>query len=339
MIELRGDTLAFSFPEVHPLAKCEVDFQRTLRIPDDNQPYPLPAGLGRFPLHHVDDYRAKLPEPWRRHGGVFLPMYQAEALWVNFPDLTFDGYPCAVKIGAGKINAISGSPWRNELMAAPQDYVVAPSQNWVDGYAVGEGLIRQFVAMPLGEGFTAEEQITGQAIHGGLQIAVYPMKCERYQLLEAQREAARHDLSWMDEPRFLLTRVNKDPLAMGLAPGGLMRQSITRDSYGLEAWDQSAGARCFVHLVNSLSYHTITGHYPPQRPLTAKQYTAVGMPWFENYAADKKSLPGSPALAALDSLAARFIKKGRGLLPGNKSVKPKIVISLTEELRVREGEF
>jgi hypothetical protein len=135
VIELRGDTLAFSFPEVHPLAKCEVDFQRTLRIPDDNQPYPLPAGLGRFPLHHVDDYRAKLPEPWRRHGGVFLPMYQAEALWVNFPDLTFDGYPCAVKIGAGKINAISGSPWRNELMAAPQDYVVAPSKlgRWLCG--------------------------------------------------------------------------------------------------------------------------------------------------------------------------------------------------------------
>jgi hypothetical protein len=57
-----------------------------------------------------------------------------------------------VKIAAGKINAISGGAWRNDLVAAPQDYVVATSQNWVDGFAVGEGLIRQFVAMPFGRG-------------------------------------------------------------------------------------------------------------------------------------------------------------------------------------------
>ena len=33
-------------------------------------------------------------------------------------------------------------------------------------------MIRQFVAMPLGAGYTAEEQITGEAEHGGLQIVV-----------------------------------------------------------------------------------------------------------------------------------------------------------------------
>ncbi len=30
--------------------------------------------------------------------------------------------------------------------------------------------------MPLGRGFSAEEQLTGEAEHGGLQIVVYPMK-------------------------------------------------------------------------------------------------------------------------------------------------------------------
>ena len=64
MIELRDHALEFSFPEVHPRARCQISFQRTLRIPDDNQPYPLPAGLGRFPLHHVDDYYRGFP----RHG-------------------------------------------------------------------------------------------------------------------------------------------------------------------------------------------------------------------------------------------------------------------------------
>jgi hypothetical protein len=55
-----------------------------------------------------------------------------------------------------------------------------PELPWVDGYCVENGVIRQFVAMPLGDGYSAEEQITGAAEHGGVQIAVYPMKKERY---------------------------------------------------------------------------------------------------------------------------------------------------------------
>ena len=87
MIELRDHALEFRFPEVHPRARCQISFQRTLRIPDDNQPYPLPAGLGRFPLHHVDDYYQRLPASWEQHGGVFLPLYQSEALWLDFSRL------------------------------------------------------------------------------------------------------------------------------------------------------------------------------------------------------------------------------------------------------------
>ena len=44
-----------------------------LRIPDDNRDYPLPPGLGTIPLNHVDDHADRVPETWRKHGGVFLP--------------------------------------------------------------------------------------------------------------------------------------------------------------------------------------------------------------------------------------------------------------------------
>ena len=100
MIELKSDALMFRFPEVHADARCRIDFQRTLRIPaaDDNRDYPLPPGMGCFPVSHVNDYRADLPEDWLRHGGVFLPMYQSEALWIDFNG----DYPCVVKIAAGK---------------------------------------------------------------------------------------------------------------------------------------------------------------------------------------------------------------------------------------------
>lgn len=137
---------------------------------------PSPPGLGRFPVEHVDDFADNLPDTWRTHGGVFIPMYQSETLWINFSG----DYPCAVKIAAGKINAVSGEPWSNGLSADPQDYAVIPEQPWLDGFNVSEDFIRQFIAMPLGEGFTAEEQITGKAEHGGLQIIVYPMKYDVY---------------------------------------------------------------------------------------------------------------------------------------------------------------
>ena len=84
MIELMNNQLTFRFPEVHQKAVSSIDFQRTLRIPDDNREYPLPPGLGRFPVAHVDDFANKLPDTWRTHGGVFIPMYQSEALWINF---------------------------------------------------------------------------------------------------------------------------------------------------------------------------------------------------------------------------------------------------------------
>eukprot|EP01027_Heterolobosea_sp_BB2_P012822 GEZU01018549.1.p1 GENE.GEZU01018549.1~~GEZU01018549.1.p1 ORF type:complete len:146 (+),score=12.70 GEZU01018549.1:47-484(+) len=55
--------------------------ERTFRIPDDGKTYPLPPSLGHFPVFRVDDYLDSVPESWKQHGGVFIPMYQREAMW------------------------------------------------------------------------------------------------------------------------------------------------------------------------------------------------------------------------------------------------------------------
>lgn len=105
MIELQQDALVFSFPGVHPEARLFIDFQRTLRIPDDGRDYPLPPGLGSFPLRHVDDFAEAVPANWVEHGGVMLPMYQSEAMWLNFRSAYLFGreasYPFAIKIATG----------------------------------------------------------------------------------------------------------------------------------------------------------------------------------------------------------------------------------------------
>ncbi|MEE4382798.1 MAG: hypothetical protein V2J02_12435 [Pseudomonadales bacterium] len=337
MIELQDDRLVITFPEVHPRARCTIDFQRTLRIPDDNREYPLPPGLGSFPLFHVDDYAERLPKPWQRHGGAFLPMHQAEALWLNFSG----NYPMAIKIAAGKINAVTGDDWTNELSVDPQDYVVLPDQPWLDGFCIGEGQVRQFVAMPLGQGYTAEEQLTGAAEHGGLQIVAYPMLASAYEEFRSRHAAPRVMFSRAPDVDFC--RAPGDDLSLemdlGLAPGGLMRQKIYDDPHAFDVWDTSVRARCFMHLLNSSQFQAVTGHPPPTQPPSARTYSDAGLPWFELYGEDQKALQGASKLAGLDSVAARALKQGHGPIADNEAVERPRVQGIRRTASVRDGEF
>jgi hypothetical protein len=331
MITLHHAWLEFRFPEIHAEARCRIRFQRTFRVPDDNQSYPLPPGIDTYPLLHVDDYVAKLPEAWHEHGGVFFSMYQGEAMWIDFDT----EYPFAIKIAAGKVNAVTGAAWDNELHTKPQDYAVIPHQPWLDGFCVGNGVIRQFVAMPLGEGFSAEEQLTGMAEHGGIQIVVYPLKRELYEVLLAEkRESAGIQMC-----------INPDAMqqeyGMGLAPGGLIRQQVYDDYFGIDAWETTARSRCFVHILNSAQYRYVTGKASLSVPYTAENYTNAGLPWFDYYDETKAAVQGASKLAGLDSVAAKMIKNGKGVMSDNSSVNPDNVVDLTKQSGnvVREGKF
>jgi hypothetical protein len=339
MIELRDDVLVVSFPEAHADARLEIDLQRTLRIPDDGRAYPLPPGLGRFPLRHVDDFAARVPEDWRRHGGVMLPMYQAEALWLRFRSAT--GFPFAVKVATGKVNAVTGERWRDGLNRGPQDYVAVPGQPWLDGYCVEKGYIRQFVAMPLGAGYTAEEQVTGEAEHGGLQLSVHPLKREVWERILAARRA-RPEFGAGPAMPMAAAAPAAAGMAMGLGAGGRMRQEIYTDTRPLEDWDLRTSSRCFVHIANSLVWRSITGSEPPTPPPTAADYSRAGLPWFEWYAeTSRTAVEGSGTLSRLQSIFQLGKEKGDVPLPENESVEPVHVVGLRERPphAVREGAF
>ena len=344
MVELIGDTLVFSFPEVHPEARLTVTFQRTLRIPDNGKTYPLPPGLGSFPLKHVDDFAREVPPSWSAHGGVMLPMYQSEALWLLFSSRWIGAhgteYPFAVKIAAGKINAVTGQPWSNDLQAGPQDYAVIPDQPWIDGFAVEKGVIRQFVAMPLGSGYSAEEQITGVAEHGGLQILVSPMKREEFdRRFPRQVERARYFPTMAMDTAAPLAP-GAIGASLGLAPGGRMKQEIFEDRYGLDAWNTSVRGRCFVHLVNSLVWEAITGTKPPTPPITAGHYAKHNLPWFDYYS-ERPALEGSKILERLRSVIELARAKGDQPLPENQDVTASPVLPIRPRTgnQVRDGRF
>lgn len=343
MIELSNNALMFTFPEVHPEAKLTINFQRTLRIPDDGKNYPLPPGLGRFPLQHVDDFANQVPETWIEHGGVMLPMYQSEALWISFGN-NYIGereteYPFALKIATGKINAVTGDSWTKGLCASPQDYLTSPRQPWLDGYCVEKGFIRQFVAIPLGAGYSAEEQITGDAQHGGIQVIVYPMKKEIFETRFPK--VIRKMAMYSNSIQYCVIMSAPCP-DMGLAPGGRMRQEIYDDPFDLSDWDLGNNSRCFIHIANSMVWNAITGKMPPTVPFTAKEYNEAGLPWFEYYDDSATAVSGSEKLNQLKSVAELGKIKGDVPLPENESLVAKKIIKLRSGLKkqqVREGNF
>jgi hypothetical protein len=245
---------------------------RTLRIPDDGRTYPLPPGLGRFPIFEVLTYRDRIPPQWLEDPGAFIPMYQREALWLGFNGA--DWKPNAVKIAVGGINVISGKPINGGLNADPQDYIVCPDQPWLDGINTGRDSIRQFVAMPLGRGYTVEAALTGTEKIGGIQITIFEPKPGKFPDTPPFR-------SETGPVRFAAPKTNTGPQSMGFGAGGEMKQKIYPDSYGIDVWDQENYGRAVIHIVNSAQFLELTGIQPPPTPVDTKTYTDFGLPWFD----------------------------------------------------------
>jgi hypothetical protein len=273
-VTIHADRVAFG-------PRFSLTFERTLRIPDDGRDYPLPPGLGHFPVRRVADHADRVPATWREHGGVFIPMYQREAMWLNFHD-----GPNAVKVAVGKVNAITGEPYDARLA---DDYVVVPTQPWLDGINAGDGFIRQFVAMPLGMGYTVEGQVTGSERHGGLQIVCFAPKPGR---LQDRSEVA-----------FAVCAAAPASAEMGLAAGGRMRQHIYPDPHGVDTWDQDNYGRVFVHIVNSQLWREITGEPVPSTPVDVRAYIEAGLPWFDLYDDGLGDIAPSEILANVKSIS------------------------------------
>ncbi len=282
--------------------RFSVSFQRTLRIPDDGNTYPLPPGLGSFPIFHVADYKDRVPAPWVKRGGLFIPMYQREALWLNFNAAYWK--PNAVKIAIGKINAISGREWDQTLGNTEEDYIVCPDQPWLDGINAGEGYIKQFVAMPLGMGYTVEGQITGEETFGGIQMIVFEPKPGKFP--DEPPEEPEQDT----EMGMVFDELAAPCSSMGLAAGGKMKQEIYPDPHGIDTWDPDNYGRVYVHIVNSMDFREITGLEPPPTPVSARTYTEHGYPWFDLYDEGKGDLKASKKLKKVKSVKEMDQQKG-----------------------------
>lgn len=267
-----------------------VSLQRTLRIPNDGRIYPLPPGLGVFPVFKTTDYSNYISSSWIHENNFFIPMYQREALWLGFTAATWK--PNAIKVAVGRVNAISGGSDSEFLCSDPQNYMVCPGQPWLDGINSGRRSIRQFVAMPLGLGYTVEGNITGGEKYGAIQIKVFEPKAGLFP----------------DQPPKIK---EKGPIrsaglgnasTMGLAAGGKMKQKIYPDPYRVDAWDTDNFTEVIVHIVNSRDFQQISGQECPPTPVDAAVYTKSGLPWFDLYDESEGDIAPPKDLTQVESI-------------------------------------
>lgn len=284
-IKVNGDHLE--------LGSVRVSFQRTLRIPEEGL-HALPPGLGRFPLRRVADYPDTAPADWLARGGVMMPLYQREAMWMSFDS----DEPAALQVGVGKVCAISGEDWDETLAQDPQNYAALPEQPWLDGINAGDGFIRQFVAVPIGLGATVEAQVTGAEEHGGVQLRAVGLTDEALREWKEEQVPADGALHYCAD-QVLLSSAAPD---MGFGAGGRMRQEVYADDRAVTDYDEKRSGRIFVHLCSASQWTAITGEIPPPTPVDRETYVKHGLPWFDYYDADREDLARSDILGRVKSV-------------------------------------
>jgi hypothetical protein len=97
--------------------------------------------------------------------------------------------------------------------------------------------------------------------------------------------------------------------------------------------------RCFITIVNTVLWPSLTGETPPSVSPTANDYTKAGLPWFEYYDPGAVALRGSDTLAKVRSVKALSESKGVSVLPENQSVDVQRTtrIHALRPRRVRDG--
>jgi hypothetical protein len=186
---------------------------------------------------------------------------------------------------------VSGDPWSEAIVAGrEQDYLVCPPQPWLDGINAGDGFVRQFVAVPLGEGLTVEGQLTGAEDQGGLTLSLFAPRPGRFPEEEPESDGDAVGILACAAP-------------MGLGAGGRMRQEIHADEYGAETWEREPSATVHIDLVDALAFEALTGRPAPPPVVDAGTYTRCGLRWFDLIEPTARDIAAAERLRLVRSIA------------------------------------
>jgi hypothetical protein len=151
----------------------------------------------------------------------------------------------AVRLYAGGANVVSNKP-SAETENEKQDYYVLSLQERVDGFhGANNHHVKQFVAMPLGSGYSVEHQVTGTDL-GGIQLQIGPRM--KYDVNFHKIGPGRFKLALTQTPRELglclgqAIRMTEEKGAIPLVPWSWGCATIESD--GLDIWTCWTRALC-----------------------------------------------------------------------------------------------
>lgn len=253
--------------------RFSVELVRTLRVPVKGGDYPLPPGFSTFPIYSAKALANRSPAAAQLAAEFVVPFYQYEAMWLRFEAAEWK--PNAVQIWAGGVNVLTGERYPSRLRRRPQNYLVCPTQPWLDGFRTRPGHVKQFVAASLGSGETVQEQLCGGG-DSALRLRVYEPKPG---IFPAMRPRGFNSAEMFQELPF-------EP--MGFGGGGSIEQQVYADPHPAGTWNSDDYVDITIQIVNSAAFLGLTGETPPPSPISADDYTRAGLPWFKYYDDDAR---------------------------------------------------
>ncbi|KAK1984817.1 integral membrane protein [Colletotrichum cereale] len=79
---------------------------------------------------------------------------------------------------------------------------------------------------------------------------------------------------------------------MGLAAGGLIKQTIEADTHPADVWDVEASLMMNIQILDVESFCVVTGQPAPDTPVDAQSYAHRGYPFFEIWGEEKSGIKG-----------------------------------------------
>jgi hypothetical protein len=238
-----------------------VSFQRTQAVTTRLHTSLPPPSWGILPVHPVSDYPARFPQLEGRANAFLIPVGEEESVWLGFGQSAWP--PRAVKVGVDGRNAVSGTVWSADLSPRPQDYLVSPPQQSLEGVRAQDGSVRQIIRR-------TESDISDWEVNL-IKLLVYESKSGLFSASPAPRLPDPVDVLHGPHDEF-------QPDAGAQTLGGRIEKEIRPDPYGPETWDAVSRVSFCVYMVGHEEYKEVTGLEPPPRRDPADVYRGYRLP-------------------------------------------------------------
>lgn len=201
------------------LGTLRITFQRSVKL-DASAPAGRLQSYGRLPIAAMSDTLS------------YVPVREEEAVWLG---LETSGGAAALRVvveGMAMVDAITGAAARSDFITEPQNYVVVPSQQWLDGMMVGPSCAKQFVRVA-----TSDIHVQVRSFHF---TTAFLARADAHEQVRTPHPEAG---AMCDRP-------------------GHAQQRIERDPYGVAAW-AARTLRHAVQLVSVEEFESLAGQPGP----------------------------------------------------------------------------